>query len=126
VPREKIVFGVPFYGKGWAVAKDENHGLYQPASGPAHAISYRQLKAMRDADRHYYENVATCTLWNKGKFWSYDCPEAMRAKMDYIHGLRLGGVMFWELSHDTEGCELLRILTSQPARQSSDNLKRKP
>ncbi|HEY6249358.1 MAG TPA: glycosyl hydrolase family 18 protein, partial [Candidatus Angelobacter sp.] len=111
-PKEKIVLGVPFYGKGWAVLKDENHGLYQPASGPADAISYRKLKALRNADRHYDENVATCTLWSQGKFWSYDCPEAMRAKMDYIRRLQLGGVMFWELSHDTEDGELLRILAS--------------
>ncbi len=112
VPREKIVFGVPFYGKGWAVAKDENHGLYQAATGPVDAISYRQLEALSNADRHYLENAATCTLWNQGKFWSYDCPEAMRAKMDYIRRLELGGVMFWELSHDTEDSELLRILAA--------------
>lgn len=115
VPKEKIVFGVPFYGKGWTVAKDENHGLYQPASGPADAISYRKLKTLRGADRHYYENVATCTLWYQGKFWSYDCPEAMHAKMDYIRRLKLGGVMFWELSHDTDDTELLRILANRPA-----------
>ncbi|HEY6347872.1 MAG TPA: glycosyl hydrolase family 18 protein [Candidatus Angelobacter sp.] len=118
VPREKIVFGVPFYGKGWAVAKDENHGLYQPASGPLDPIGYRELKAFPDADRHYDEKVATCTLWNQGKFWSYDCPEAMRAKMNYIRRLKLGGVMFWELSHDTEDGELLRILTPEPARKT--------
>jgi chitinase len=112
VPREKIVFGVPFYGKGWAVAKDENHGLYQPATGPVDAISYRQLKALSNADRHYLENAATCTLWSQGKFWSYDCSEAMRAKMDYIRRLELGGVMLWELSHDTEDSELLRILAA--------------
>ena len=116
VPKEKIVFGVPFYGKGWTVASSKDHGLYQPSSGPASAISYRKLKVLRDADRHYYENVATCTLWNQGKFWSYDCPEAMRAKMDYIRKLELGGVMFWELSHDTDDTELLRILADQPAR----------
>ena len=115
VPKEKIVFGVPFYGKGWTVASSKNHGLYQPSSGPANAISYRKLKILRDADRHYYENAVTCTLWNKGKFWSYDCPEAMRAKMDYIRRLELGGAMFWELSHDTDDMELLRILAGQPA-----------
>ena len=31
-------------------------------------------------------------------------------KMDYIKRLRLGGVMFWELSHDTDDSELLKIL----------------
>jgi chitinase len=112
VPRQKIVFGVPFYGKGWAGVKDVNHGLYQPASGPADAVGYRRLKAMQGADWHYLPKFATCTFWYQGKFWSYDCPEAMRAKMDYIRQHRLGGVVFWELSHDTPDGELLRILAS--------------
>jgi chitinase len=114
VPREKIVFGVPFYGKGWAGVKDLNHGLYQSAAGPADAISYRDLKAMTAAaDRHYFETAATCTLWHQGRFWSYDCPEAMRAKMDYVRRLHLGGVMFWELSQDARDGELLAILAGR-------------
>jgi len=113
VPRKKIVFGVPFYGKGWDGVKDVNHGLYQPASGPADALSYTGLKALpATADRHYYEQAGTCTLWHEGRFWSYDCPEAMRAKMNYIRRHLLGGVMFWELSHDTADGELLHILAS--------------
>ncbi|HKE31825.1 MAG TPA: glycoside hydrolase family 18 protein, partial [Candidatus Angelobacter sp.] len=115
VPREKIVFGVPFYGKGWSGVKDVNHGLYQPATGPADAISYRAIKGLEGADLHYFEKPVTCTVWSGGKFWGYDCPEAMRAKMDYIRRLHLGGVMFWELSHDTRDGELLQILAGPPA-----------
>lgn len=113
VPREKIVLGVPFYGKGWAGVKDQNHGLYQSASGPANATGYRQLMAMPGADRNYYAGAGTCTQWFQGNFWSYDCPEAMRAKMNYIRQQKLGGVMFWELSHDTSDSELLKILANK-------------
>lgn len=110
VPRDKLVLGVPFYGKGWSGVKDVNHGLYQRASGTADAADYRRLKAMQDADRRYYPKFATCTEWYQGTFWSYDCPAAMRVKMNYIKQHRLGGVMFWELSHDTTDSELLKIL----------------
>ena len=113
VPREKIIFGVPFYGKGWSGVKDVNHGLYQPATGPADAISYRDLKALPGADRYYHEKPVTCTIWHQGRFWGYDCPEALRAKMNYIRQEHLGGVMFWELSHDTPDGELLRILAEK-------------
>jgi len=114
VPREKIVLGVPFYGKGWSGVKDANHGLYQPATGPANAIGYRALKALPNtADRQYYEKIGTCSLWYEGRFWGYDCPQALRQKMDYIHKEELGGVMFWELSHDTPDGELLHVLTSK-------------
>lgn len=112
VPAEKIVFGVPFYGKGWTGVKGVNHGLYQPASGPAKQEgSYRQLKAMpATSDRQFVQTAATCTIWNAPNFWSYDCPEALRAKMQYIREHRLRGVMFWELGHDTDDSELLKIL----------------
>src|SRR5690348_5452859 len=74
VPREKIIFGVPFYGKGWSGVKDVNHGLYQPATGPADPISYRDLKALSGADRYYHQNPVTCTIWHQERFCGYDCP----------------------------------------------------
>ncbi|HTC95063.1 MAG TPA: glycoside hydrolase family 18 protein [Terriglobales bacterium] len=114
VPARKIVLGVPFYGKGWTGVKDINHGLYQPATGPTQDWGgYRALKALPDADRQYSSTAVTCTLWSGGNFWSYDCPEALRAKMGYIRSHHLGGVMFWELSQDTDDVELLRALTGR-------------
>jgi len=112
VSASKIILGVPFYGKGWTGVKDVNHGLYQSASGPAKVDgSYRALKELTGVvDRRYYKNVVTCSVWNNNNFWSYDCPEAMRKKMAYIRSRDLGGVMFWELSHDTPDAELLHIL----------------
>jgi chitinase len=111
VPRAKIIFGVPFYGKGWSGVQDINHGLYQPAKGPADSIPYRKMKVLlATADPHYYPRMGTCSMWNNGNFWGYDCPEALQAKMNYIKKHHLGGVMFWELSQDTADNELLRVL----------------
>jgi chitinase len=112
VPASKIVFGVPFYGKGWAGVEDVNHGLYQKAQGEATLSgSYRDLKQLPEvADRHYDSTAVSCTVWNEQTFWSYDCPQALRAKVRYVHAHHLGGVMFWELSHDTADSELLHIL----------------
>jgi chitinase len=112
VPRDKIVLGVPFYGKGWGGVPVANHGLYQPATGPSKMPgAYRNLKTLpASADRQYYAQPATCSIWHEGNFWSYDCPAAMRAKRDYIKDQHLAGVMFWELSQDTVDDELLRAL----------------
>jgi chitinase len=114
VPARKIILGVPFYGKGWTGVQDTNHGLYQPATGPAQERGgYRALKALPDADRQYYIGAVTCSVWSGENFWSYDCPQALERKMDYIRSHHLGGVMFWELSQDTEDGELLRALTGR-------------
>ncbi len=116
VPATKIVFGVPFYGKGWqGVTKDINHGLYQPAAAPAQTGgSYRELKDLPpEADRKYSSKAVTCTVLSNAVFWSYDCPQALHKKMAYIKHHHLGGVMFWELSHDSANLELLRILSGR-------------
>ncbi|MGC2694411.1 MAG: glycosyl hydrolase family 18 protein [Candidatus Angelobacter sp.] len=115
VPLSKIVFGVPFYGKGWSGVADVNHGLYQSAQGQAtSAGSYRDIKQLPEtADRQYYPAAASCTAWNDQTFWSYDCPQALHTKMKYVRSHHLGGVMFWELSHDTVDSELLHILAEQ-------------
>jgi chitinase len=112
VPAAKMVFGVPFYGKGWTGVADASHGLYQQAQGQAtEPGTYRDLKQLPEtADRHYYASAVSCTVWNNQNFWSYDCPESLRVKMKYIHTHHLGGVMFWELSHDTIDSELLKVL----------------
>lgn len=113
VPRNEIILGVPFYGKGWVGVQDINHGLYQRAAGPADGASYKKLKALPNADRKFYPRLATCTVWHEGTFWSYDCPEALKAKMKYIRKQKLGGVMFWELGHDTDDSELLKVLAGK-------------
>lgn len=112
VPAAKIVFGVPFYGKGWAGVEDANHGLYQKAQGQATSPGgYRDLKQLPEtADRQFYPTAVSCTVWNDQTFWSYDCPQALRMKIKYVHRRHLGGIMFWELSHDTPDSELLRVL----------------
>jgi chitinase len=112
-PAQKIIFGVPFYGKGWQGVKDANHGLYQPATAAAQTGgSYRELKDLpSDAQRKYSSRAVTCTVLNSSTFWSYDCPQALHKKMKYIRHHHLGGVMFWELSQDSENVELLRILS---------------
>jgi chitinase len=115
VPAEKIIFGVPFYGKGWQGVKDANHGLYQPATAPAQVGgSYYELKDLPpEADRKYSSKAVTCTVWFNSTFWSYDCPQALQKKMAYIKHRHLGGVMFWELSHDSPDLELLHVLSGK-------------
>jgi chitinase len=114
VPAEKIIFGVPFYGKGWQGVNDVNHGLYQPATGPAQTGgSNRELKELSAADRKYSSRAVTCTVWSNSTFWSYDCPQALHKKMKYIRRHHLGGVMFWELSQDTPEMESLHILSGR-------------
>jgi len=115
VPARKVVLGVPFYGKGWTGVSATNHGLYQPAKNASKsAPEYRNLKALPEsADRQFYPKLATCSVWNNGEFFSYDCPQAMRLKWRFVRQHQFGGVMFWEIGQDTNDAELLKSLVGR-------------
>ena len=115
VPARKIILGVPFYGKGWTGVSNANHGLYQSAKDASKSPpEYRNLKALPgSADRQFYPKTATCSIWNNGEFFSYDCPEAMPVKRQYVREHRLGGLMFWEMGQDTSDAELLKALSGK-------------
>jgi chitinase len=41
VPANKILLGVPFYGRAWGEVEDKNHGLFQPGKNVAGFNSWR-------------------------------------------------------------------------------------
>ena len=125
VPSAKLVLGVPFYGRAWGDVGADAHGLYQPGSKPVERIdtSYGQIAATlvgRDGFVRYWDPDAQAPyLWNADRriFISYDDPESMRLKGEYIAAQHLSGAMFWELSND-DGTLLdaLRRGLAMPAR----------
>jgi chitinase len=119
VPADKIVLGVPFYGRGWTGVKDADNGLFQPRDDKAakgtriSETNYRELKNVKPpASRFWHERALVPYVWNPQTrvFITYDDPESLRAKAAYAREKKLGGVMFWELEHDDEKSSLLNAL----------------
>ena len=108
VPANKIVLGLPFYGRGWADANDENHGLYQPAPGKHYFISYDELMAKyinKNGFTRYWDDTAKSPyLWNPAThmFISYADSESLKNRVDYVKSKQLAGVMFWEYIYDLQ------------------------
>jgi chitinase len=111
VPGEKIVLGVPFYGRGWAgVPADEKHGLYQSFDSlPDGTLGvgfydYADLASDRFASYTRYWDDAGKAAWLydplAGVTISYEDPQSLRAKADYVRENNLGGMMIWELAND--------------------------
>jgi chitinase len=123
IPPEKLVVGVPFYGRGWSGVQDENDGLFQPAEGVPDgtwepgAFDYSDLETnyMETYTRFWHDEARVPWLFNPetGIMISYDDPESMRAKADYVKTSGFGGVMFWELSADSDEYALLSALFDQ-------------
>lgn len=116
VPPEKLVLGVPFYGRVWGHVEAKGDGLQQPAGPPAERLdtSYTALSALvghEGFERHWDTWAQAPYLWNPEKrlFVTYEDPESLRVKCHYIREHGLAGAMFWEYNVDRTG-ELLRTL----------------
>ncbi|MEZ4731055.1 MAG: glycoside hydrolase family 9 protein [Caldilineaceae bacterium] len=120
IPSDKLVLGAPFYGRGWSGVANTNNGLYQATTGVPPGtwepgfFDYYDLKArfLPTYPRHWSDAALVPWLYNPatGIMISYDDPESLGHKADYVHINNLSGVMFWELSGDDSQSSLLTTL----------------
>lgn len=124
-PANKLVVGMPFYGRGWnQVASGTNNGLFQSAGGTppgtweAGVFDYEDLAKNyigKNGFIRFWDDTAKVPyLWNSTSrtFISYDDPQSIAEKARYVKDHGLGGGMFWELSGDTSDAALLDSLNT--------------
>jgi chitinase len=124
VPGNKLVMGVPFYGRGWDGCANINNGQYQTCTGASRAgtweggvFDFSDLEAnyinINGKIRYWNDITKTPFLFNgRGQFISYDDAESMKFKTDYIKSKGLAGSMIWELSADRNQT-LLNVISTQ-------------
>ena len=110
IPPQKLVIGVPFYGRGWQGVQDINHGLYQAATGAAPGrfepgvYDYWDIKKnyLTTYQRYWQDEAKVPWIYNadKGIMITYEDPQSVALKADYVNMNHLSGMMFWELSND--------------------------
>jgi chitinase len=104
VPRAKLVVGVPFYGRGWRGV--ESSSVWSTGTGTLQVGGYKVIAASflkNPGFVRYWDDVAKVPwLYNaETKEWiTYEDPQSMRIKGEYVAAQTLGGAMFWELSND--------------------------
>jgi chitinase len=128
VPNDKLVLGTRFVGTGWRGVPSTNDGLYQVPAGPA--------KGTWDSDGHLtgsfdYYDIETNYVGKFVRSWhpgakvpwlygsaegvmiSYEDPESLKLKADYIRAHSLGGAMVWELASDDSYHTLINTLAKE-------------
>lgn len=126
VPASKLVLGVPFYGRVWQHVADVNHGLFQ--RGHLSTSSFLPYSAIAQnmlghGFVRYWDSAASAPYLysaEKNVFVSYDDPESLALKCDYVKTHGLGGVMFWEYSNDPSDTLLRTIFESLHAPAHGD------
>ena len=104
MPRDKLVAGVPFYGRGWQGV--ESSGPWNTGTGSLQVGGYRVIAEtfLKSPDyvRHWDDVAKVPWLYSEArKEWiTYEDPQSMRLKGEYVIAQNLAGAMFWELSND--------------------------
>ena len=121
LPAEKLVLGVPFYGRAVYSVPDSAVGTNCPKSGNDSSISYSGIKSTilnqpnLAGYTRYWDDVAKVPyLYNATtKEWiSYDDTQSLGEKMKYMQDKGLGGVMSWQLYQDSSDLELTTFLAN--------------
>ncbi len=137
VDSSKIVLGAPMYGHSWkGVTTGNDHGLNNAATGPGIAsygdlngsISYWQIMNLVEQQPNlyhvYWDDQAKASYVSStadgGTFITYESPQALQYKLDYIKDFSLGGIMFWQLDDDIRNSDDPDSLLGLAARELLD------
>jgi len=110
----QLGMGLAMYGRGWQGASSS--APWGPATGTAPGTyeagneNYDILKT-RGTD-YYNAAIGAAYRYDGSQWWSYDNPQSISAKADYIVAKGLGGGMWWDLSGNKDG-SLLKVLTDK-------------
>ena len=110
VPADKLILGAAFYGRWWTgVSPADQRGRYQSYATAQGTLPYDSLAAHyidQNGFTRYWDDAAQAPyLWNAETraFITYDDPASLRAKAEYAREHGLGGIMYWEHSHNADG-----------------------
>ena len=114
IPASKMLLGIPFYAYGWSGVADVNHGLFQAGQPIEGEHFYSYIQSIQPQFKPYRDPKSQTPWLYAGKsFWTFDDPISIRAKLQYAHSHKLGGVMAWELSNDSADAALLKSVASE-------------
>lgn len=107
VPSEKLVLGMPLYGRVFANANGLHSSYQGPGSGTTAEVGMRffydiKQNLLKTYQRHWDEVAEVPYLYNpyNKEFVTYDDEESLRKKSQFIKQMGLGGAMVWELGLD--------------------------
>ena len=110
VSKNKIIIGAAFYGRKFEEVEKTNNGLGQSYTKKS-SITYKEIKEKYlnrldyDVFRYYDSTAHAYYLYDtKNKvFISYDDPDAIKEKCDYVINNGYGGIMYWSYTDDLSG-----------------------
>ncbi|KAI9026486.1 chitinase [Phycomyces nitens] len=106
VPSHKLVLGLPVYGRGFLGTKGPGSSFTGLPKGTwdRGAYDYKDLPPPGSTEHFDEKKIASWSFNPTSKeYVTYDTPQVIERKCEYIQTKGLGGAMFWELSADYHG-----------------------
>jgi chitinase len=102
----QIVIGSGFYARVWENVGETNNGLYQQGKFKT-SVPFKdfpdRLSPAQGYEYHWDSTAMAPYMYNPAQktFATFDDLRSIEQKTKYVIDKKLGGIMFWELSHDT-------------------------
>ncbi|KAL3629629.1 hypothetical protein CASFOL_026851 [Castilleja foliolosa] len=110
VLREKLIMGMPMYGKTWTLKNLSQHGVGAKAVGVGPgddgSLTYAEVVSFnkdKNVIRGVFdkETVSAYSYSVSNRFWvGYDDPTTVKYKVGFARALNLGGYFFWAIDQD--------------------------
>ncbi|XP_043485682.1 chitotriosidase-1 [Polistes fuscatus] len=129
-PPEKLIVGVPFYGRSFSLQNAQNNKVGAPTTGPGMAGEYTREPGMLGYNEIckrvqsgkwtvvYDEDQRVPYAYSDNQWVGYDNPQSLKEKAEYIKAKGLGGAMLWSVETDDfqgacgEKYPLLKVLNN--------------
>ncbi len=105
VPANKIILGAAFYSRQWKEVPNRYNGFlqYTPTAcgyGPGYHELVESYINKNDYVRYWDDECKAPYLFNGNHFISYDDPESLAHKSNFVKNQGLGGIFYWDHNSD--------------------------
>ncbi|KAL9047386.1 MAG: hypothetical protein Q9214_000021 [Letrouitia sp. 1 TL-2023] len=106
VPSNKILLGIPVYGRSFLGASQINQ-KFTGSGGHEGTFEYRELPRPGAQEQFDQQAVAAFCVGGDGGFVSYDNPRTVELKAQFAKREKLAGLFYWTGTGDKNGSESL-------------------
>lgn len=111
-PAEKILLGIPTYGRTFTLVDNKVNGYGAPVTGVGKPgpytlqggfMGYNEiLELMAESKWELFEDSinGTCYAYKDDQWITFDSVKSVGAKVKYIQDMKLGGIFYWALDTD--------------------------
>ncbi|MGN0778639.1 MAG: glycoside hydrolase family 18 protein [Aristaeellaceae bacterium] len=119
---EKILLGIPAYGRVWRQVGGGNGLNQRAATAGNRTLRYDELQGLegKGYTRHYDEDAQAAWWFNGSEFVSGEDEASLQAKVDWLREKGLLGAAVWELHQDRDGTLMATLSDALTAPSEKD------